>query len=57
MKVVKVQDKAIIVTDEMGSVYYLFKIRIFGYPCDSGIGLENGFMRCYANHLNYISTC
>lgn len=42
----------------MGSVYYFkFQIRIFDYPCESGAGMNKGFMRCYSQHLNYITTC
>jgi len=44
-----VGDHSLIVTDEMGT------IRIFNYPSESGAG--NGYMRCYADHLNYVNSC
>ena len=62
-KITKVDDNAIVVIDEMGT------IRIFKYPCDSNNsnatsktgGRENegksgnGYLKCYADHLNYIN--
>ena len=44
---VVIGNNTLVVTDEMGT------IKLFNYPCDSGAG--NGYMKCYSNHLNYIS--
>lgn len=56
----KIGEKTIIVTDEMGTVKInnlilnclFLKIRIYNYPCEeNGVG----YMRCYADHLNKIN--
>lgn len=44
LRLLKVDDKVIIVSDELGSV------RIFNYPYLPGSGY--GYSRCYSNHLN-----
>lgn len=46
IKVVKLSNKTMAVTDEMGT------IRLFNYPYESH---SHSFMRCYTNHLNYIT--
>ncbi len=49
LKVVKISDKSIAVTDQMGT------IRLFNYPCEGGAGF--GYLSCYIDHLNNISSC
>ncbi|EGR31152.1 hypothetical protein IMG5_116820 [Ichthyophthirius multifiliis] len=48
LKIQRLGDKQIAVTDEMGS------IRIYNYPCDSS---GNGYFNLYTDHLNYINQC
>ncbi|KAL4497254.1 hypothetical protein ABPG72_011189 [Tetrahymena utriculariae] len=48
LKVQKIGDRQIAVTDEMGS------IRLFSYPCTSQ---SKGYFKCYTDHLNFINQC
>eukprot|EP01016_Furgasonia_blochmanni_P022356 TRINITY_DN24386_c0_g1_i1.p1 TRINITY_DN24386_c0_g1~~TRINITY_DN24386_c0_g1_i1.p1 ORF type:complete len:291 (+),score=52.47 TRINITY_DN24386_c0_g1_i1:64-936(+) len=47
IRMVRIGDKTLAVTDEMGT------IRLFDYPCEGGPG--NGYYRCYSDHLNFVN--
>ena len=54
---VKISDKIILVTDEMGSVIIFIKIRIYNYPHENSALTSNGPLKYYSDHLNSINMC